>query len=255
MDPDGTNGRHRACSARDWLRFWKRIFDLYGSFEIDVVGGEPFLYPGFVPLIRRVSAWHRLTLTSNLSWDVRKAAGLDPARVALHPSFHPDFVGIGRFIGKVLALRRRGFKSHAIVVAYPPLFRRLPGFRRRLERAGIPCWVAPYQGVYAGRQYPAAFTREQKDWLHGTHPGEPKRAFEFGVQEASPRGRLCGSGMRYFRAYPDGWVYRCISAKDSPRAKPLGHIKDAGFALASEALPCKAERCCSPLEYRNLSGP
>lgn len=247
-----TNSRHRDCAPEEWTRFWRRLHELYGSFEIDVVGGEPFLYPRFIPLIRELSRWHTFTIITNLSWSVSDAAGLDPARVRLQPSFHPHFAEIGEFTHKVLRLRALGFTANVIIVSYPPIFEQLPGMLDVLRASGIPCWVAPYQGTYEGQTYPAAFTAEQKAWMYGTHGKEARGGFDVGVKTRSPEGRMCASGNAYFRAYPDGVVYRCISVKDLPGGKPIGHMKDPQFRLADAATPCPATYCYSPLEYRNL---
>ncbi|MFA6092617.1 MAG: hypothetical protein WCU88_13420 [Elusimicrobiota bacterium] len=251
--PEEINTRHARCSAQDWLRFWSRLHETSGSFKIEVVGGEPFLYPGFIPLIKTISQQHSLLIVTNLSVPIAEIAEqLDPKKVRLHSSFHPHFAEIGDFLDKNKALQAKGFRVTTTMVSYPPIFDQLPRFRDILESAGISCWVAPYQGTYEGRSYPESFTQEQKDWLYSTHGAESRTGFQHGVHSLRPMGKPCTAGQKYFRAYPDGWVHRCSAAKDTTCSQAIGNIKDPDFRLLSDPTPCPAMHCNSPMEYHKL---
>ncbi|MCX5796108.1 MAG: radical SAM protein [Elusimicrobia bacterium] len=251
--PEDTNTRHAGCSSEDWLAFWSRIHGSSGSFKIEITGGEPFLYPGFIPLVEKISRLHLLRIITNLSAPVSGIVErLDPQRVRFHSSFHPHFAKIEDFLDKNLALRARGFHVTTTAVAYPPIFDQLRHACDLLQSSGIPFWVAPYQGTYEGVSYPEGFTDEQRAWLYASHAAESRRAFAYGVEVLRPLGKLCAAGQKYFRAYPDGWIHRCSGAKDVPGAKAMGNIKDPDFQMLSAPSPCPAARCFSPMEYHHL---
>lgn len=251
--PEATNRLHHACTAEDWASFWERLRAQRGEFRIEVSGGEPFLYPDFPRLLERVSRWHRPRVITNLSWDPAAASRLDPARVRFLASFHPHFARAEEFESRLAALRGAGFRASVVLVAYPPLFDRLPALKERFTALGHETLVSPFQGEHEGRSFPEGYDAPQRRWLKDVRPeGFGEDLFSVGVREASPRGRACGAGATYFRAYPDGAVWRCVSLKDAPGARPIGHIRDARLPLADGPAPCPADACLCPAEYRRL---
>jgi hypothetical protein len=252
--PEATNRAHHACSPGDWLAFWRRLRERRGEFGIELSGGEPFLYPDFTRLLAGVAALHRPRVITNLSWDPALARGLDPARVRFLASFHPHFAEAAEFERKLAALADADFRVSVVLVAYPPLFDRLPGLKARFESLGHETLVSPFQGSHEGRAYPEGYGAAQRAWLRDARPaGFGEELFAVGVKDASPRGRPCGAGSRYFRAYPDGSVWRCVSLKDAAGARPIGHIRDARLPLEAGPSPCPADACLCPAEYRRLS--
>lgn len=247
--PEENNRRHLACSRADWLGFWERMHSKYGRFQVEIAGGEPFLYPDFIPMISEIGRQHDVRIVTNLSVEVEDFLGrFDPRGVAFAASFHPHHASQEVFRRKLRCLREAGFSTMASVVAYPEFFGDLSGILEAFRADGIEVYLNPYQGIFRDRAYPQAYTREQKAWLHGYSPS-PSR--EFLMRTASPRGRRCAAGQRYFRLWPDGTAYRCCPATEIGE-RPLGHIKAPDFSLRPESAPCPAEKCSAPNEIVHL---
>jgi len=242
----------QAPSRRDWEAFWKMAHRRYGPFLIELSGGEPSGHPGFFPMLAELSRLHRFKVLTNLSWEPAGADGvLDPECVDFLASFHPGSVELGAFIAKLARLRGMGFRIVATVVAYPPHLPDLPEYQRVLQAAGVEHRFEFFQGLHEGRSYPEAYETDDKQWLRRSR-GQHSAAFGFSTGAMSPKGRLCAAGTRYFRAYPDGTVFRCIPVRDSGRSHPIGSVQGLDLRLAGAAGPCPADRCLCPTEYRNM---
>lgn len=242
--------RHKACSNDDWIKFWRQLFETHGTFRVGLTGGEPGLRRDLPELLEEISRWHRFEMTTNLSWDVRSVAGRIPTdRIVFYPTFHPHFVEVEEFLEKAALLRRTGYRVVARMVAYPPLFGDLPGFKRRFEEAGILARFNAFFGEYNGRMYPEAYSPQERVWLR-EQTNIAEKPYSINLALESPRGRLCESGARYFRVYPNGDVYRCAPVVEMKRV--LGNIRDPGFSLKAEASACPADRCFCLTEYMYL---
>jgi MoaA/NifB/PqqE/SkfB family radical SAM enzyme len=250
-DAQRTNNRHKALTAADWIAFWDRVHRRHGEAAIEVSGGEPTTYPGFWALADRVAQHHKLTILTNLSFDPINGLLLDPKRVSFLASYHPDFADLEPFRAKCADLRSRGFEVRVTVVAHPDVFDRLEALERAFVGRADRFIPAPLQGEHAGKRFPEGYSEAQKARLRRWR-GERDALFELGLAEDSPRGRLCGAGTSYFRAYPDGEIWRCVSLKDSEGARPLGSIRDAELRLSEAAQPCPAARCLCRAEYVEL---
>jgi MoaA/NifB/PqqE/SkfB family radical SAM enzyme len=242
--------RHKECTAPEWLAFWKRLFEKIGSFEILLQGGEPSAHAWFFDLTPAVGEWHRFMVTTNLSWDVEKGIErFDPKRFEFSASFHPHYVEMEKFLAKAKRLAGAGFPVGASIVAYPPIFDELPEYVRRFETERIEVGAIPFNGEYNGRRYPEAYAPEQKAWLRRRmHRASAERQLD----AASPRGRLCEAGVRYFRLYPNGDAFRCYPVIPLG-SKPLGNIRDEAFSLMERAAPCPADKCACNAEFRYLT--
>ncbi|MCX5797489.1 MAG: radical SAM protein [Elusimicrobia bacterium] len=255
-EPARSSGSRPARTPDDWISFWRRIFENHGSFFIEVSGGEPFLYPDFPKLITEICRWHTVRIVTNCSWNPDDLPqGLPVQRVCFFGSLHPYAARLDEFVAKAAAMKSRGFRFHAVVVAYPPLLDRLPIFRDTFQKHAITWSLIPFQGVCGGRRYPKDYEPAQKALLQQSTRATDIPFFDYLTEVRSPLGKACVSGMRYFRAYPDGRVYPCISIKDMPGSIPLGDIRDPGFRLNAAPTSCPASRCVCPREVHNLLQP
>ena len=91
---------------------WRRIYDKYGKVRIEITGGEPFIYPRFIEIVKLLSSIHRVKVTTNMSGDIETfVREIDPERVFLDLNFHPLFVSdLDKYIKKTLLLKNAGFK-------------------------------------------------------------------------------------------------------------------------------------------------
>ncbi len=103
---DSLAKQDRVRSPEEWARVWGRIHERYGEVRLDILGGEPLLYPRFPELVEALSARHRLVITTNLSPSLealrRILSAADPGRVHINASFHPQFTDLDVFLDKVL---------------------------------------------------------------------------------------------------------------------------------------------------------
>ena len=247
----GLGVRHSPVLPQDWTDFWKRLHDQYGRFNITLAGGEPFVYPGIVQLLGQVSQWHVVNVCTNLSWSPELVIGvLDAARVRFSCSFHPHFAQLEEFTARLGLLKRSGYVVMASVVAYPSYFDQWQGYKESFEKSGVKFYFQPFQGSYAGKEYPKSYSADQRRFLYGAEflPGE---LMEHPMKERAPLGRLCAAGQKRFRVTVDGSIRRCAPAMRLKEA-PLGHIKDAVIRLFDAAKPCPAEACFCPEEFGYL---
>ncbi|MFI5349831.1 MAG: radical SAM protein [Elusimicrobiota bacterium] len=242
---------HLGISPNDWVAFWERMHSRYGGFHITIAGGEPFVYPGFLDMIKHVSKWHRLAVNTNLSFDPKHFIGVViPDRITLSASFHPHYETLEIFIPRILALRSAGYDIITTVVAYPPYFEKLPQFKQAFEKAAIPYSFQPFQGKIGAKEYPRDYTDSERIFLFGESVMKSE-AMALPMKATSPLGRPCAAGQRRFRVTSNGDVIRCAPALvlDLP---PLGSIKDPDLQLFPEARPCPAEACHCPEEFSYL---
>ena len=80
-------------SPQEWMVHWKRLYDRYGSIRVEITGGEPFIYPDFIELIKELSLIHKVKITTNMSGDIETfVREISPERVNLDLNLHPLFV-------------------------------------------------------------------------------------------------------------------------------------------------------------------
>ena len=221
-------------SVDEWDEHWKRIYDLYGRCYITINGGEPFAYPNFIELIERISQrhWH-INITTNTSLNLDKFVDrIDPVKVSISLSFHPQYHNVDEFLEKLRTLRERKANIGAInYVAWPPFLKDTPEVIKKFEDAGEGLKVIPFVGNYEGVDYPEGYAPEQKlqmglrdDWMdHKRH-----------------KGMVCRAGSSSALLLPDGKVSRCGQVGDR---YIVGDFFDKKFKLLDSPLPCDEEFC------------
>lgn len=240
--------RNLYLSSEEWMVHWSRIDDRYGCVHIEITGGEPFLYPNFIELVKSLSAIHTVKVTTNLSGDIETFAGeIDPERVNLDLNFHELFIDLDTVTKKALILKNNGFKAGICYLAYPPQMqeekiRRLDEHFRNL---GIGFALAAFWGEYQGKRYPESYSASEREFMR-PFLGDIDR-LTYHLNAESPRGKLCNAGHMYAGVHSNGDVVRCGPLAD----KVIGNIRDEDFRLLDKPLPCEADTCpCN--EYVNL---
>lgn len=232
-------------SVDKWLWIWKNIYKRYGSCEIHITGGEPFIYPSFMELITQLSQMHTLEIITNLFWDpgyfIKK---LSPDRVRIGTSFHPEFADLDEFLERHMILRERGFETWANYVAYPLQMDEMGKYKSEFDRLGISFNIQPYLGWYQDREYPAGYTNSELTCLKSCYSDEDiinKKTIEWktGAQKRNMQGRRCRMGQMYAKVYPTADAYRCCAQATAK----LGNLIEGSFKLLDEPLPCESEHC------------
>ncbi len=248
---DSLAKQHRVLSPEEWARVWERIHERYGEARLDILGGEPLLYPRFPELLEALSARHRLVITTNLSPSLgslrRMLSVADPGRVHFNASFHPQFTDLDVFLEKALYLRDKGYEPGVLFVPWPPFLKRLSEIREAFRSRRIPFTVMIFQGRHGGKVYPEAYTPAERVLLGRMTSGADENKYR--LLRGATKGKLCHSGRVYANVKGNGDVYRC--GADAFGRRPMGNVFDPAFRLDEAPKPCPYAKC-SCQEFRCL---
>lgn len=260
---------NRYIQAAEWARHWERMNARYGPVKLDIAGGEPFTYPGFLEILDAVGKKNVVLISTNLSWGVERfIERIDPARVEIAASFHPQYAEAEAVLEKILRLRRAGFHANVSLVAYPEYLDRLLEHADVFLSRGVSIDIQPFRGTWKGRAYPDAYTSAAKALLErlmsGKHildsyPDFPKEvranrietsplAIEYQLGRKSTRGVPCNAGVLYGRLQADGAVTRCA------QGGYVGNFFDENFRMGEEAEPCPFQHCDCLNEVVHIEG-
>jgi MoaA/NifB/PqqE/SkfB family radical SAM enzyme len=223
----------------DLLRFWTNIYKKYGSAYIEIIGGEPFVYPNFTELIRELSQIHTVGITTNLSVDpadfIKKVARSDNVKVS--PTFHPLFADFDRFINYVLLLKNAGMTGLVNYLAYPPQVEFINYYKEKFAEYGVLFLVMLFWGQYKGTSYPQGYTKEEKGLIEPHLGSRQGNSFQLIPKEV--KGKLCRAGQVRASIRADGSVYRCGGS--FPQL--IGNFFCDDFELLNKPTPCESEFC------------
>ena len=247
--------QHKLLAPQEWAAVWRRVHALHGEAMLDVLGGEPLLYPRAAELFAELAKLHRLRITTNLSLEEAKLraliGGLSPERVHLNASFHPDFTDFESFLSRVMLLKEAGFEPGVLFVPWPPFLTDMPRYRAECVERGIPFSVMVFQGLWQGRSYPDSYTPEQRAVIGGfmNNPRIKQAEVKYRLDQQSTAGKLCHAGRVYANVKANGDVYRC--GQDAFGRQPMGNLFDPSFRLFDAPRPCPYAQC-SCLEFKFL---
>jgi MoaA/NifB/PqqE/SkfB family radical SAM enzyme len=234
---------NRYPGINKWIEVWDKIYEKYGSCHIHFSGGEPFIYPDFFILITHLSKKHTLEFSTNLSFDVGSfIEKMDPTRVRLDASFHPEFIGLEKFLEKLSQLKNSGFSVSVSFVAYPPQLKEMEAIEARCKKSGIKLIVQLFRGEYKGRIYPEGYTESERELItsYGRNFPVNRTQLDYHLNKKQKEERLCYMGKMYGKVYASADVYRCCSTG----ALKIGNLlDDEAFRLLDEPEPCEVEDC------------
>jgi len=237
------SGKNQLPSFDECVRSWTRIYESYGEAHIEVLGGEPFLSPNFIELVREISGMHTVNISTNLSCGIdRVIKEWDPARVTIRPTFHPMFAELNEFRGKVLALFSAGFTRGVTYLAYPPQIAQSAFYKDIFVRDNLEFSMLPFWGTHDSRKYPDGYSQEEKRIVS---PELARRNDEeFQLLKVEPvKGKLCYAGCRYACIHPDGETFRCGGGSYGGLQNSMGNFFKEGFRLLDGPEPCPSEVC------------
>lgn len=231
---------NRYLSVEEWKRCWGNVYNRYGSVHIEVLGGEPFIYPNFNELVIELSKMHTLGVTTNLSVDIKDfVEQVDSKRVKIMPTFHPMFSDFDIFLKKMILLNERGFTNYVSYLAYPPQISLIDFYRNQFSRENISLFVMTFWGNYNGIEYPQGYTDEEKSIIDGCLGDRLGEKFQL-VPKKDFKGKLCHAGHYYAVIQPNGTAIRCGG---SGLNEVIGNFFDKNFKLLDRPLSCNAEFC------------
>jgi MoaA/NifB/PqqE/SkfB family radical SAM enzyme len=225
--------RTKYLSPAEWIVYWKRIYDKYGPSNIIITGGEPFLYPNFIELIKELSqiSYH-INISSNSSGDLEKfVEKIDPRKISLSLSYQPEFDSLEDFLERVVFLRKYNFDGCLNFVAWPPYLKNIHSIKDRFASRGEFLKIIPFFGEYHGNNYPESYTDEERKLV---------AIDETWFKKVKRKNSLCAAGQRTALVFPDGKVARCGRIGENML---LGNFFDSNFTLLDSPLPCEAEFC------------
>ncbi len=102
-------------TAKELVDVWEKVYKKYGRCRIYITGGEPFLYPDFINIIIKLSEFHDLHITTNLSLNIEELVNLNIKKdcLLINATFHPFYQEIYKFVNKVCILKENGYKISA----------------------------------------------------------------------------------------------------------------------------------------------
>ncbi len=270
------HGKAVVLGVKEWGFHWARFNARHGPAHIEISGGEPFTYPGFVDILAMLTRHNSLSVSTNFAWDPSDIVGrIDPSKVGFSCSFHPEFApSVDAFAEKILRLRKAGFHSTAAIVAHPPCLEKLVHWNDSFFSRGIHVTVQPFRGYWKGAYYPIAYTAAAKRALAWFINGEylpfyppevvsaaisgfsaldsavPGMITCYQLNLTNTLGRLCNSGRLYGRLQFNGDMQRCS------QGGYVGKFLNDDFRMYDKAQPCPFSSCqCSNETIYTQGGP
>ena len=215
--------------------------------EIKLSGGEPFLHPGFVDVVRGLAERNLfISVVTNFS-RIDKAgaddddvdAFLDAAGDSLRVlscSLHLEFANVERFNARAVRAQGRLPPQASLVVtcvASQQNLNRLQDLQQSFAEVGVRFKVQPEKQdreIVAYDDDGVALLR-----LLGGHNGTGHIAHDYG-------GQPCWAGARYFIVDDLGEAFRCYPARRY-RVERLGNVVDGTLRLQDAAAPCRYRSC------------
>ncbi len=244
---------------------WKDIYNKYGPAYVYITGGEPFLYPNFVEIISRISKFHKIHVTTNLSLSIDEfICKIFPKRGEINATLHPPFVDIKKFISQILKLKKANFTCNNCYLAHSMQMREMLNYKKYFKKFEIDMALNIFWGKYKGKKYPQDYSEKEKkyyqfvaNWTRNKEKIDNKffsKGEEF--KEKDPQlynlcpsistGRLCNAGYKYAIINVDGTVKPCGQVL----GPILGNIYQRNIRLYERPMKCRIKYCkCREFEY------
>ena len=243
----GETHRKAPAKAVDIERIMKRIDKIPETILITFTGGEPFLIPNFVELLKRITEKHLVRLDTNLS--IKRTCEtilkeIDPSRIwEITYSTHIEEretrnMHLEQLCDTVGNFRSKGFRMIGNYVAYPPLLNRMEKDLSTMWSKDIEVYPTLFWGYYQDRYYPVNEGKMQYDsealaLIKRYNP----QAFD--VLEKSYKS-ICMAGSRGFLIDHKYNVFPCGGSK-----RRLGDFFE-DWDIVDKALTCCVDFCHGP---------
>jgi len=243
-------------SSRTWL--------------IHMSGGEPFTHPRFIELCSRLTKKHYISINTNLTSNsiINFIETIDPSRVAfIHCSLHYEERKrhnlINSFTDKFSKLRNRNYNAFVSQILYPPSIGNFEAIYTLFKNENIVIIPKSFSGFLGKKQYPAAYTNEEKElfakYSRLAHSQDRSSLFQmepcfvekYTTGDLSFKGLPCDAGKTFVQIKYNGDIVRCHASK-----KPLGNIFKGIITLSKKAELCPFPKCpCSIYGLIYADGP
>ena len=140
---------------------------------------------------------------------------------------------------------RENFDFAVIIVAYPPSLHKLPNLRKILIDNGHIVFVQSFIGKYEGKEYPYAYTKDEKELIRSI--SFSRHDYEFFVEAIKPN--LCNSGYKSFYVDMSGEVIPCGMGI---KYESMGNlVKSTDIKLNNRPQICRGTTCMCDTENVN----
>lgn len=226
------------------VEIWQFVYDKYGCVQIQINGGEPFTYSGFIELIAEISKMHKVGITTNLSGDIKPfIERVNKANVHLGASLHPLFVNLNAFLQKVLIVKESGISIGVLFLAWPPQIDCILEYKQKFEEIGIEFTVLTFWGKYNGKDYPQGYSKSEREVVSSVLGVRGESGERFQLTPKITKGRLCRAGQTHALIHPNGNAYRCGGGNWKVQHEPFSNLFSKDFSLLPEPLPCDSDEC------------
>lgn len=233
------------------LEMMARFLDHTGRWSLDFSGGEPTIYPGFADFcVRLAKAGQEVNFYTNGIIPLEQAFPGDSIesvnRVVF--SYHmthdqrPNHLQI--LLDNIDYLRERDIKVQVNYVLYPKHKSHADELRARFDKPGVRLQFHPFQGEVDGKQYPFAYTEEEKAEFNAV--GDIRARFLMENGYFLPTFKKCHAGNEtFYIALRTGGVYVCeqIQQRELANFEHASAPQDFKANVASDPQPCPAKRC------------
>ena len=226
--------------------------------SFDAGGGEPTVHPQFPDLLKLCATRGPVSFPTNNSqnperWLPKEVAHRIYVRSALHPESEER---LDRYVEHARYLIDAGCDFASLFVSHPTRMSKIATYREYFAARGVPFTPVSFIGEYEGRQYPHAYSDEEKEmlglnaenrsWYHKVEP-HATRIRNF-------RGIPCLAGFRSIFLAADGRVLRCRYDK-RPLETPLAHAEPCGVKSCGCGLVLEKLNQVESIEFHNSWAP
>ncbi len=252
----GQNDKQNMTTRWDSANLDQIIQNLtYLPYKINVrigVKGEFFLSKKLTEGARLLSLAdnvHSVNLITNLSFSYKQYEnflhGFDHSKTSIVASYHPSEIKDKEKWIQVACHIKKRYDFAVVLVGYPPFIKDLLKIKKELTGYGIEVFVQGFIGNYNGREYPGAYTVEEKKLLRKVFYS--RHDYEFFAESKKPG--LCNAGYRSFYVDMTGMVRPCGMGALSPVIGNL--LSNPEIKPWDGPRPCMYDACLCDTENIN----
>jgi len=240
--PGISSKKNKSFSRKIDIKQIIKSFDNLGLYaNINMSGGEPFLFPDFINLCVGLTKKHHIGLNTNLSISLVEefAEKININKVSyIWAAIHLDERlkipnGMEQYAKRFKMLNRQGFNIASVYILHPSKEKVAKKEIDYIKSFGISkLYVKAFKGLFNNKIYPESYSKKMKRILIENSGGYLQNE-KYLKGERNFEGLLCVAGCKFFKIWEDGLVQRCASD-----TKPYGNIYDGTFFRDSKPTKC-----------------
>jgi len=216
--------------------------------NIQITGGEPFMFPKFIEIVSLLSEYSKLTIQTNLTLsNVPEISKVKNPKniIQIEGTYHEQAIGTDKamfetLVRNVNTLTDNGFYVVLNYLAFPKdwgnLSDKIKGLKTLMPKAVIT--ALPIRTA----DYPRAYTQEQRDCLYSAIKSQKQARIDSAENNKIFKGVDCGAGESFLVISNKGEIYPCTSAMHSEKMYMANITKLDGFFLKRIG-KCPFETC------------